>query len=116
LITIHQNAYQAALAAESAGKQGKFFQMVNKLFETQENWSETKNPQIYFEKTAQELKLDINKFKADMKNQQLKNKIQENISSGQKLGINSTPTFFLNGQKLEIASLNQFIQALKNAP
>ncbi len=116
LTTIHQNAYQAAIAAESASKQGKFFQMADKLFETQETWSETKNPQNYFEKTAQELKLDINKFKADMKNKQLKNNLQENISSGQELGINSTPTFFLNGKKLEIKSLDQFVQALKNAP
>ena len=62
------------------------------------------------------LKIDNNKIKADMKNKQLKNNLQENISSGQELGINSTPTFFLNGKKLEIKSLDQFVQALKNAP
>ena len=102
LTQIHPNAFAAARAAEAAGKQNKFFEMHNKLFETQQVWGQTtSNQQSLFEGYAKELGLDLAKFKSDYVSGETADRINLDVTTGQEtFGVNSTPTFVLNGKKI----------------
>lgn len=95
----HENAIVAARAAEAAGKQGKFFEMGDLLFTNQKEWEQMDDPVKTFEGYASKLKLNMEQFKKDNTDVQDK-KIEADRLSGVALGVNSTPTFFLNGVKL----------------
>jgi protein-disulfide isomerase len=97
----HKNALPAANAAEAAGIQGKYWDMVDKIYTTQSNWSASGDPEKIFEGYAKDLNLDINKFKADSASKEVKDKVQGDYNDGVTLGVNSTPSFYLNGQKLD---------------
>lgn len=98
-LPMHKNARIAALAAESAGAQGKFFEMENLLFENQKEWSEDGDPlNKFFIKYATDLGLDVKKFEADVKNKTYEKKIEKDQLDGNSVGVASTPTFFINGQ------------------
>lgn len=117
LRTLHPNAQAASLAAEAAGKQGKFFEMHDKLFETQRIWGQTSaNQQALFESYAEELGLNIEQFKADYKSSEVANRINRDVSSGKQFDISGTPTFILNGVKIETPrGLDEFKKLLDNA-
>lgn len=101
LVNIHNNAFSAALAAEAAGAQGKYWQMYNKLYETQSAWSESTDVRAVFIKYAQELKLNTEQFTKDFDEQKFKEKINKDMADGNVLRVNATPTFFINGVKFE---------------
>ena len=96
----HKNAKLAATVAEAAGKQGKFWEMHDLIFQNQSDWSEDKNAAIIFAKYAQDLQLDLAKFQTDIADEEIKAKIENDYKSGVKAGVNSTPSFFLNGKKI----------------
>lgn len=100
LISIHPNAMDSALAAEAAGRQGKFFEYVDQLYLVQSEWSNLPNPQEKFEEYATTLGLDIEKFRTDMKDPALKELIEAHRSEGINNGVTGTPTFFVNGQRI----------------
>lgn len=111
----HGNARIAAQAAEAAGKQGKFWEMHDLLFDNQRFWSEEKNAESIFKTYAQKLALDMDKFKADFDSGEVKNKIEADVQSGT-AQINGTPTFFLNNQKIENPqSYEQFKKIIQQA-
>lgn len=93
----HQNARIAARAAEAAGEQGKFFEMHDMLYENQQEWSESNNPKDIFQTYSQELGLDMDAFTKALDNKDLAQAIQEDLNAGIELGVNSTPTFYING-------------------
>ena len=93
---VHAQAFTAALAAEAAGKQGKFWAMHNLLFENQERFSE----KTLFLDLAEELRLDIGEFIVDRKREELADKVEKDFKSGLYSGVNRTPTFFLNEAKI----------------
>lgn len=95
---VHPNARAAAWAAEAAGMQGKFFEMHDALFNTQETWSADASPEIFFEDLAHSLGMDSGKFKTDMKSQAVKDKVTTLAASGSSSGVNSTPSLFLDGK------------------
>ena len=97
----HKNAKLAATVAEAAGKQGKFWEMHDLIFQNQSDWSEEKNAAVLFAKYAQDLQLDLAKFQTDIASEEIKAKIENDYKSGAKAGVNSTPSFFLNGKKLD---------------
>lgn len=97
----HRNAYPAALAAEAAGNQGKFWEMHDILFEKQDEWSNLANPKEKFLEYATELGLDLDKFESFYESDEAKNSADADTLSGNNLGVNATPTFYLNGRKLE---------------
>lgn len=101
LVQIHRNAFVASRAAEAADKQGKFWEMHDLLYENQQTWSEASNPNSYFENYAKQLGLDVTKFKQDLASEETNDKINADIQAGQDIGANSTPTFVLNGKKIE---------------
>lgn len=97
---IHFNAELAARAAEAAGKQGKFWEMHDMIFENQKEWSERGSARNAFIQYAQSLGLDVERFKSDMDAKETKQKVSADYNGGVGFGVNSTPTFFLNGEKL----------------
>lgn len=110
----HKNAEAAAFAAEAAGMQGKFFEMVDLQFEEQNNWKDSSKPQEYFIGLAKKLDLDLEKFENDVKSEKIKDKVDQDVLSGNQGSVNATPTFFLNGKKLDsVRSFEEFIQLLK---
>ena len=115
LFQIHDKAYIASYAAEAAGIQGKFWEMADLLFDNRQSWEKSSNPQQdYFLSYAKELKLNVDQFKKDSDSTEVKNRVAEDLKDAEQMGINSTPTFFLNGQKIEVSSFDQFKQMLRS--
>ncbi len=96
----HVNARPAAMAAETAGKQGKFWEMYSLIFNNQIAWSNSAVATELFEGYARQLELDLIRYALDLKDPILKTKVEADFQSGLVLGVNSTPTFYLNGKKL----------------
>ena len=96
----HANAMPAARAAEAAGKQGKFWEMHDKLYETQRDWSTEKNAPDVFSGYAKELGLNVEQFTKDMGSGDVQKRIDNDVVDANTIGINATPTFFLNGEKI----------------
>ncbi len=92
-LPFHPNAVPAALAAEAAREQGKFWQMHDKMFAAQQELS----PAAY-ERWARELGLDLNRFKAAQASEKLKARVQEDDALATRLGIDGTPTMVVNGE------------------
>jgi protein-disulfide isomerase len=99
----HPNARAAAAAAEAAGIQGKFWEMHNKLYETQASWGSLASDKrgSFFEGYAQELGLKTDVFKTNFASTKVGTKINFDQAIGKKAGVNATPTFYLNGQPVD---------------
>jgi protein-disulfide isomerase len=97
----------AALAAEAAGRQGKFWEMHDKLFANGRALTDDN-----FIAWATELQLDVDKFKADMKDKALETKVRKQQSDGAVLGARGTPSFFINGRHLSGARPFEQFKAL----
>ena len=108
-LPIHPYAQQAGIAAEAAGQQGKFFEFHDALFEKQNEWSKSATPVAFFAKYAEELGLDVEKFKQHQKSSLLRDAVRSDLNEARELGLTATPTFFLNGEKMEITSFEDFI-------
>lgn len=100
LKSIHAQAELAARAAEAAGSQGKFWEMHNMLFENQQLWAGSSSARDTFIKYAEELSLDVEKFKTDMDSSEVKAKVNSDYASGIRANVQGTPTFFLNGKTI----------------
>ena len=102
LTTIHPNARAAAAVAEAAGLQGKFWEMHDKLYETQNDWSNLDASQrtSVFSGYAKELGLNIDKYNTDVAEKSVNQKINFDLALGKSVDTSATPTFFLNGEKL----------------
>ena len=115
LYQIHDNANNAAYAAEAAGNQGKFWEMGELLFASQQSWASSSDPlKEYFLSYAKELKLDLTKFTKDIYSNEVVNRVTRDLNEAQQMGVDSTPTFFLNGQKVDVNSYEEFKTKLKN--
>lgn len=99
-LSIHANSTIAAKAAEASGAQGKYWQMYEALYQNQNTWSASNNPLDTFYSYAKSLDLDVNKFKQDVQSNKFDAKIQEDMNDGNNLGVNATPTFYLNGKQI----------------
>ena len=116
--TSHKNAFPAAMAAEAAGAQGKFFEMHDILYERQDEWAQlpTVAAQEKFISYAVELRLDQEKFLRDLSEKALEEKIRANQDEGINNGVSGIPTFFINGKKIENPStLAQFSKLIGQA-
>ncbi len=96
----HSNAIPAAQAAGAAGNQGKFWEMHEMLFSTQADWENSTDSKTIFAGYAKKLGLDMTKYSADVDSKEVMDKINADVKSGEKAGVNSTPSFYLNGKKL----------------
>ncbi|MNT40337.1 DSBA-like thioredoxin domain protein [compost metagenome] len=96
LSEMHPYAKTAALAAEAAALQGKFWEMHDAIFENQNLLSARLLLDI-----AEQLDLDMPKFKSDVQKEVLQDRVDGDFESGMLSGVNGTPTFFVNGQKFD---------------
>jgi protein-disulfide isomerase len=122
-IPAHDKAYEAAVAAEAAGMQDrtKFWAMQNLLFENQGAWTSNPNYRQMWEGYAQQIGLDVEKFKADMAGRETKARVDADLARGRALSVDSTPTILVNGKNIPLqqiteAGLRQVIDAeIQNA-
>ena len=96
LTEIHPAAMPAAIAAEAAGLQGKYWEMHDVIFENQQHLT---TEGIF--KLAQQIGLDPEQFKMDIQREDLQAHVEYDFESGVRSGVNGTPSFFINGQKFD---------------
>jgi len=96
-LSTHKNARIAAQAAETAGIQGKFWEMHDLIYENQKEWSDSGDAEEIFFRYAEQIGLDKSKFKDDI--DKTTTTINDDYALGNKVGVKSTPTFFINGKK-----------------
>lgn len=106
----HKNAQAAAEAAEAAAAQGKFWEMHAKLYANQDAWKDAADPLPLFAEYARQAGIkDIEKFKRDVTGNAFASVISADAADGRSIGVDSTPTFYLNGARVPgILSLDGF--------
>ena len=104
LTSIHQNALNAAKAVVAAQKQGKFWEMHDKLFANQRALLPDNLKQY-----AQEIGLDVAKFEKDMTSPEVQKQIDADMKLAQDAEVRGTPTMFLNGKRV----MNRSFEGLK---
>ena len=111
---LHNNSERAARAAEAAGAQGKFEEMYDRLFETQPEWGESRDSKedVFFG-LAEQLDLDMAQFEDDYNDAAIIERVRRDKAEGAALGVTGTPTFFLDGEKLEISSFDDLVQEIE---
>ncbi len=107
-LPIHPQAESSAKAAEAAAQQDAFFAYHDKLFENQDTWSRSKNPSVLFIQYATELGLDTEKFKRQMNSSLIRDKVRDSGREAREMGITGTPTFFLNGERMNYKTYEEF--------
>jgi protein-disulfide isomerase len=109
LSNVHEYALPAAIAAEAAGRQHKFWQMHDIIFEQQDQLSE-----VALIEFAAILRLNMPTFERDLQDKALEEKVEADFESGVRSGVNGTPSFFINGIKyngpFDYASLSNVIE------
>lgn len=112
----HQYAALAARAAQAAKNQGKFMEMHNLLYEEQKRWSNSRNPASIFVEYARNLDLDMEQFKNEINASETQKIVMEERDEGRQKGVNSTPTFFIDGEQLSDLprTFEEFDQIIQN--
>lgn len=112
----HPFGRQTAYLAQASAEQGKFWQIHDKLFETQAQWFGLNSTEAtaFFLDLAKQIGLDEGSVKQAMEDPAVKIKIDDDIAEGRQIGVNSTPTFYLNGKKLNIQGFEDLNAAVAN--
>ena len=103
----HPFAKKAAIAALAAEKQGKFWEMHQKLFANQKQLSDAKVEEI-----ARALGLNMERFDQDLKDPEMQARIDRDLQNGQQANVRGTPTIFVDGKVLQQRSLPGFQQVI----
>ena len=114
LTNLHRNSYDASVAAEAAGMQGKFWDMQNLLFTNQPAWANSPDARKIFDGYAERIGLDVEKFKNDMLGFAAKGRVDEDMRRARALNITATPTILINGApvtSLDTVGIEAAIQA-----
>ena len=115
-ISSHFNAERAARAVESAAQQGKVEPMYKLMYETQKEWSEQQVPMDdRFRGYAQQIGLDMARYDASYSDPKTLERIRADQADGTALGVQGTPTFLVNGKKIEPRSYADLTTTLDNA-
>ncbi len=110
LVTIHQNALNASKAALAAQKQGKFWEMHDKLFANQRTLS-LDNIKQY----AKDIGLDMTKFEQDMNSPDVQKAVDDDTKLAQQAQVNGTPSLFVNGKRVMNRSFDGLKQMIDDA-
>lgn len=100
----HPNAMTSAIAAEAAGRQGKFWEFHDLLYARQDEWAPLPSGNEKFLEYASELGLDIDQFKKDIEDKKIEDVINAQVDEGVLAGVSGTPTFFINGKLKDLGS------------
>jgi protein-disulfide isomerase len=103
LTTIHKHAQAAAYASEAAALQGKFWEMHDKLFEKQSEWSASREPVVHFVNYAKELGLDLDKFSSDYDSEEVRASVDQDAQDAAEANLPGTPSLFVNGGRYDLA-------------
>lgn len=108
----HQYSRYAALTAQCAGEQGKFWEMHDQLFSNHQ-WAQTgKNPASVFRDFARTIGLDVDKYDACVGGQRYAGRIQASVQEGEALGVRGTPSFFVGGRQFQGRATSDDFKAL----
>ncbi len=110
LTSIHENAFQAAVAANAANAQGKFFRFKEILYKNQDSL-DTESLKKY----AAEAGLKFKKFRKDLRNKKFAAEIRKDMADGKRYGVSGTPSIFVNGYKIRNLSVRSFRKAIERA-
>lgn len=110
LTTIHENAFQAAIAANAANAQGKFFEYTEVLYRNQDALDADS-----LKKYAGELGLNLQQFELDLQSERLAEAVRKDMADGRSYGITGTPTIFVNGIKVRVITAEGFRDAIDKA-
>jgi protein-disulfide isomerase len=118
-LPVHSHAREAAVAAEAAGLQGKFWEMHDLLYREQGVWSKTTNVQVLFKIYANMVGLDARRFALDSASEKANDLVENDERRGQSLNVKNTPTLFINETAVEAkdlapATLHSLISAALN--
>lgn len=105
----HKLAQPAAKAALAAGKQGKFWEYHDKVFENYNKLTDGLLKQF-----AQDLDLDINRFRKERDSKEIASLINRDLREASRIGVRGTPTIFVNGKRLGQRSIEAFSAAIQN--
>lgn len=112
----HFNAERAARAVEAAARQGQFEAMYQRMYETQAEWGEQQVPlDDTFRVFANDIGLDMQQFDVDYASDEVAARVQRDVADGQALGVQGTPTFYLDGQPLQLETAQDFYDAIDEA-
>ena len=119
LTSIHPNSMLAASYAEAAGFQGKYWEFHEVLFANYQAWSSigVDSRDDKMREYAGALDLDMDKLAEDLKDRRISQKINFNLQLGRDIGVNATPTLFLNGERLgqEVSDMDKMRETLQKA-
>ena len=112
LTALHPNALAASSVAEAAALQGKFWEMHDKLYESQDSWSNATPEQrdSIFESYASEIGLNLEQFRTDRSSKKVSEKISRDQALGRKMKVDGTPGIFLANVKIDDATNSNLIQ------
>ena len=102
-LAMHNHAMEAAMAAEAAGRQGRFWEMHDMLYRYQSVWSKVSDVSRFFAAYAESLGLDLGRFQLDAKSPDLQARIISEGDAGVARGVKNTPTIFINGREVQNA-------------
>lgn len=111
LMQIHKNAFMAATYAEAAGMQGKFWEMHDTLYEKQEEWGEALDAETKVQGYAASLGLDMAQVKSAVSSKDVQDKILSQFKEASLLKLPGTPSFFVNGKKVESKDLEKEVES-----
>ncbi len=115
-IASHYNSMNAALAVEAAAQQGQVEAMYHRMFETQTQWGEQHVSEAdLFRSFAEDLGLDLAAYDDAVADPATEERVRLDMEDGQALGVQGTPTFFLDGERLELNSVSDLTDALDQA-
>lgn len=105
LTSIHQHALAASQAAMAAKLQGKYWEMHDLLYESQDLWKDAADMRPILRNFALQLKLNVEQFGQDFDSLKVKSAVAADVQRGEALGVNGTPTLFIDGQLLDVENL-----------
>lgn len=111
----HPNAVPAAVAAEAAAQQGAFAEMHALLFERQSEWAGADDAEATFRGYAEELRLDMTAFDEAVAADATLDRVALDANAGIALGVPSTPTFYVDGEQLQLGDFGDLEAAIEAA-
>jgi protein-disulfide isomerase len=95
-LPMHAHSRDAALAAEAASRQGRFWEMHDLLYKNQNSWAHLPDPHPEFEKYAGEIGLDVDRYRKALRDPAVMARVDAEHAQGVARGVKGTPTFFIN--------------------
>jgi protein-disulfide isomerase len=106
-LPMHEHALKAAAVAEAAAAQDRFWEMHKMLYDKQNEWATAQDVDSIFESYAKELGLALDRYRADLNAPATAARIEADQERGKSLGVTSTPTDFLNDERIPFLELTE---------